>query len=58
MALDSIQLSKLKTIHNLDAVDMNMQKLVSLQKTMLGLLIFGIVALVLNLLIVLLFVYF
>jgi hypothetical protein len=30
MALDSIQLSKLKTINNLDAVDMNMQKLVSI----------------------------
>jgi hypothetical protein len=57
MALDSIQLSKLKVIHNLDAVDMNMQKLVSIQKTMLGLLVFAIVAIVLNLVFIVLFTY-
>jgi hypothetical protein len=58
MALDAISLSKLKVIHNLDAVDMNMQKLVSIQKTMMGLLIFGVVALVLNIVFIIIFVYF
>ena len=37
---------------------MNMQKLVSIQKTMMGLLIFGVVALVLNIVFIIIFVYF